>query len=221
MQLSRQQLESNEKLLLPDVITIKAYGNASFGFGEAHLSAFAQELGIRFNASDLVQVGLQHFCSDLDTYENELFKNETSVTYEDWAKYIFNPGNLKLEQSLSGNFDKSFSLLEYRLRPWEFHYRLWKNNRCYDVDRNWGRYVALRHFKRNVILYDRAKEKVAVPVGVPLPRLLSESIMLLSGLAPEYVVMDSIPYRIYENIPSMFIQNLFDKLKQTINERNI
>ena len=74
--------------------------------------------------------------------------------------------------------------------------------------------MILKHSQKHVILYDWKKEKVAIPTGLPLPRLLSESIMLLSGLAPIYSQIGKISYRVYENIPSIFIQNLFDKLKQ-------
>ncbi|MBK9726507.1 MAG: hypothetical protein IPO86_00150 [Saprospiraceae bacterium] len=210
-----KQFQSNEDLLLPDAITIKSFGTAKEVFGEKNLIAFASELKIKFSSGDLVQVGLQHFCSDIDEYEKDLFATkETTLTYEDWARYIFNPDTLQLDKSFSENFDKSFTMLEYRLRPWEFHHRLWANQKCYDIDKNWGKYVALKHQKKHVILYDRNKEKVAVPLELPLPRLLAESIMLLSGLAPVYSEIESKAYRVYENIPSVFIQNLFDKLKQ-------
>lgn len=210
-----KQFQSNEDLLLPDAITIKSFGTARESYGETNLIAFANELKIKFSSGDLVQVGLKYFCSDIDEYEKDLFATkETTLTYEDWARYIFNPDTLQLDKSFSENFDKSFTMLEYRLRPWEFHHRLWANQKCYDIDKNWGKYVALKHQKKHVILYDRSKEKVAVPLELPLPRLLAESIMLLSGLAPVYSEIESKAYRVYANIPSVFIQNLFDKLKQ-------
>jgi hypothetical protein len=213
-----RQFHSNQLLLLPDAITIKSFGTAKENFGENNLIGLAADLNIKFNPADLVQVGLQDFCSDIDLYQKDLLTNKESTwTYEDWATYIFNPNTLQLDKSFSKEFDKAFALLEYRLRPWEFYYRLWVNQKCYDIDRNWGKYVALRHFNKHVILYDREKEKVAIPHELPLPRLLSESIVLLSGLAPVYANIEGRAYRVFENIPSIFIQNLFDKLKQKVN----
>jgi len=210
-----RQLQSNMDLLLPDAITIKSFGTSREGFGEKNIAAFANELQIKFSPEDLVQVGLQHFCSNIEEYEKDLFSNrETNLTYEDWARYIFNEETLKLDKSFTEKFDKKFSLLEYRLRPWEFYHRLWVNQKCYDIDKNWGKYVALKHCNKNVILYDSKKEKVAIPVELPLPRLLAESIMLLSGLVPIHSNIEGKIFRIYENIPSVFIQNLFSKLKQ-------
>lgn len=213
-----RQFQSNEDLLLPDAITIKSFGTSRESYGEKNLNAFANELKIKFSSDDLVQVGLQHFCSDIQDYEKDLFANkETNLTYEDWARYLFNEETLQLDKSFTENFDKNFSLLEYRLRPWEFYHRLWINQKCYDIDKNWGKYVALKHHRKNVILYDSKKEKVAIPLELPLPRLLAESIMLLSGLAPIYANIEGKSFRIYENIPSVFIQNLFSKLKQKTN----
>ncbi len=216
-----KQILSNEDMLLPDAITIKAFGSAKEGFGEKNLIAFAKEIEVLFYPEELVQVSLQHFCSGIDEYEKVLLaEKETTLTYEDWARYVFNPDTLQFDKSFSENFDKGLTLIEYRLRPWEFHHRLWINQKCYDVDKNWGRYLVLKHKRKNVILYDRNKEKVAIPLGMPLPRLLAESIMLLSGLAPIYMGIDDRAYRLYENIPSIFIQNLFDKLRQKTIDHN-
>jgi hypothetical protein len=213
VEFSKQHL-SNTNLLLPDALRIKAFGNGSNNFGESKIIAFARELDIKFNPDDFVQLSLEYLCSDIVNYEQELFRNnESSVTFEDWPRYIFNPQNLKMEQSTI-EFDKNCTLIEYRLRPWEFHYRLWSNQKCYDVDSNWGKYIILKNKQKSVVLYDQNKRKVAVPIDVPLPILLSESIMLLSGIAPEFSFINGTSYRIYENIDSIFIKNLFDKLNQ-------
>jgi hypothetical protein len=66
-----------------------------------------------------------------------------------------------------------------------------------------------------VIFFDGTHNKVAIPIELPLPRLLAESIMLLSGLAPDFRVIEEKKYRIYENIPSIFMSNLFSRLGQT------
>ena len=116
---------------------------------------------------------------------------------------------------LKKNFDKSFSLLEYKLNEYTYQHKLWKDNKCYIVDLNWGRFIALKHFKKDVILFDSKRNKVAVPIELPLPRLLAETIMLLSGLAPNFRIIEEKKYRIYENIPSIFTQNLFSRLGQT------
>lgn len=217
-----KQSSLNENLLLPDAITIKAFGNRTENYGENNLRTLAEHLGIAFHPHDLVQVAMQQFSADIDQYEKDLLeKNEVTQTDYDWARKIFNPDNLRYEWSVGENFDKTFSLVEYKLNEYTYYNRLWKNQKCYQIDKNWGKYLALKHFGKSVILYDSKKNKVAIPLELPLPRLLAESIMLLSGLAPVYAQIESKAYRIYENVPGPFIKNLFDKLKQETKNYNL
>jgi hypothetical protein len=135
----------------------------------------------------------------------------------DWARYIFNSDKLLFEKSETTTFDKSYSLLEYKLNEYTYQHKLWKDEKCYYVDKNWGRFLILKHFNKNEILFDSESKKVAIPVTMPLPRLLSEAIMLLSGLAPEFKDINGKKYRIYENVFGIFSQNLFKlKLGQTV-----
>jgi hypothetical protein len=218
----QRQFQSNEDLLLPDVVTLKSFGSEKNLFGEKNLIAFAKELNIIFNHAEVLQVSLQQLCGNINEYEKEVLSKQEKLTFEDWdwTRYQFNPETLQLEQS-SGDFDKTFSLLEYRLRPWEYHHRLWVDHKCYNVDVNWGKFLVLKRAKKNVILYDSESEKVAIPTSLALPKLLAKSIMLSSGFAPVYKNIEGNHYRVYQNIPSIFIKNLFDKLEQQTKEYKI
>ncbi|WAC41070.1 hypothetical protein [Pedobacter sp. SL55] len=209
-----KQFSSNERLLLPDVITIKAFGTSNENYGERNLKAFADELQIKFSNDYFPQLALQDFSANIADYESTL--KETNENDYGWARYIFNPETLRFEKSETENFDKSFSLLEYKLNEYTYQHKLWKDNKCYQVDLNWGRFIALKHFDKNEILFDSTSQKVAIPVSMPLPRLLSEAIMLLSGKAPDFKEINGKKYRVYENIIGIFTQNLFKlKLGQT------
>lgn len=217
-----KQSSSNERLLLPDVITIKAFGKRTEGFGECYLNSFANELKIKFSQNDFVQLALKLFSAEIREYELELLSNnETSQDDYDWARRIFNQDNLSFERNESSTFDKSFSLIEYKLNEYTFYYKLWKDGKCYSVDKNWGKYLALKQFNKHIILFDSKHDRVAIPWETPLPRLLSEAIMLLSGLAPGFRNIDRKQYRVYENIPGIFTENLFHKLGQKPNNRDL
>lgn len=208
-----KQFSSNERLLLPDVITIKAFQKPNDKYGENSLKALAEELKIKFSYDYFLQIALLNFSADINSYEGTL--QEIDEKDYDWARYIFNPDELKFQKSETENFDKSFSLLEYKLNEYTYQHKLWKNNKCYQVDKNWGRFLALKHFNKNIILFDRSSNRVAIPILTPLPRLLAESIMLLSGFAPNLKEIEGKLYRIFENVDSVLIQNLFMKLGQT------
>lgn len=207
-----KQFSSNEKLLLPDAITIRAFGKANENYGEKNLIAFAKELQIKFSNDYFPQVALQEFSSGIAEYGTS--KQLTGENDYGWARRIFNPEDLSFERSESQTFDKSFSMIEYKLNEYTYYYKLWEDGKCYQVDKNWGKYLALKRFNKNVILFDNNRKRVAIPWETPLPRLLSESIMLLSGLAPDFREIEGRNYRVYENIPGIFTENLFRKLGQ-------
>lgn len=207
-----KQFSSNEKLLLPDAITIRAFGKSNENYGEKNLIAFANELQIKFSNDYFPQVALQDFSSDIAEYGTS--KQLTDENDYGWARRIFNPEDLSFERSESQTFDKSFSMIEYKLNEYTYYYKLWEDGKCYQVDKNWGKYLALKRFNKNVILFDSNRKRVAIPWETPLPRLLSESIMLLSGLAPDFREIEGRNYRVYENIPGIFTENLFRKLVQ-------
>lgn len=208
-----KQFSSNERLLLPDVIAIKAFKQTADNYGEKNLKAFADELQIKLIENSLPQVAFLNFSANIIEYEN-ILQPINEVDY-DWARFAFNTETLKFEKSENKTFDRLFSLLEYKLNEYTYQHKLWKENKCYQIDMNWGRFIALKHFKKDVILFDSTHNKVAIPIELPLPRLLAESIMLLSGLAPDFRVIEEKKYRIYENIPSIFTSNLFSRLGQT------
>ncbi len=207
-----KQFSSNEKLLLPDAITIKAFGKSSENYGENNLIAFAKELQIKFSNDYFPQIALHEFSSGITEYQSSM--QLTDENDYGWARRIFNPEDLSFERSETTTFDKSFSMIEYKLNEYTYYYKLWINGQCYKVDKNWGKYLVLKRFNKNVILFDNERKRVAIPWETPLPRLLSESIMLLSGLAPDFRDIDGRNYRVYENIPGIFTENLFRKLGQ-------
>ncbi|TWI17209.1 hypothetical protein [Sphingobacterium siyangense] len=209
-----KQFSSNERLLLPDVITIRSFQQEYDNYGEKGLKALAAELNIKFTSDYFPQVALQDFSANIVDYENTL--QEIDENDYDWARYVFDPETLTFNKSETSTFDRSFSLVKYKLNEYTYQFKLWKDNKCYQVDMNWGRFIALKHFNKNVILFDSSNNKVAIPIETPLPRLLSEAIMLLSGLAPDFKEIDGRKYRVYENVISIFTQNLFRlKLNQT------
>lgn len=206
------QFSSNVRLLLPDAIIIKAFGNSHELFGEKKLKAFAKEMNIKFSDDYYPQVAMLEFASTIEEYD----RGKQLIDENDygWARRVFNTENLCFERNESERFELEYELIEYKLNEYTYIHKLWANGKCYQVDKNWGRYLALKYFKKNVILFDSANKRVAIPGETPLPRLLSESIMLLSGLAPDLRLIDDRNYRVFENIPGIFTENLFHKLGQ-------
>jgi hypothetical protein len=66
-------------------------------------------------------------------------------------------------------------------------YRLWQGQMNAAVDPSWGRFAILQAAGRQVLRYNNTTGVVAVPRGTPLPPLLSRSLALCSGYAPQFV----------------------------------
>ncbi|MEZ4906254.1 MAG: hypothetical protein R2771_01065 [Saprospiraceae bacterium] len=85
--------------------------------------------------------------------------------------------------------------------------------------------------KTNIILYDKKKKYLAVPINCRLPRNLSISVALLNGQKPEIKHLNGKNFRkglyiIYKNVPSLFLTNtinlhLLKKELQSLNETTI
>lgn len=117
-----KQFPSNERLLLPDAITIKAHGTASENYGERNIKELADKLKITFSNDYFPQLALQEFSANITDYENSLL--EIDENDYDWARYIFNPETLVFEKSETSTFDKSFSLICYKLNEYTHQFKL-------------------------------------------------------------------------------------------------
>jgi hypothetical protein len=87
--------------------------------------------------------------------------------------------------------------------------QLWRGETFQKVDRDWGRYLALREYARNVLAYDARHFLLAVPARAPLPRLLARACTLCSGYAPRPAGPSGMPltlpapctYEVYSAVP--------------------
>lgn len=215
----KSQSTTNAQLLLPDAVILISSGSKADGYGLRQLVILAGQMKIRFNPDDLTQVSLQLYSSGIEEYKRHiLVHNQASENDYGWVRAVFNQATLEFEKDDSSFIDRSFSLIEYKFNEYTFIYKIWINDKCYEIDRNWGKYLALKYYGRQVIMH--GNNKLAIPLKMPLPRLLAESILLLSGIAPEFVYLNGLAYRLYHNIPSPFAYNLFLKLGQTaINQK--
>lgn len=79
----------------------------------------------------------------------------------------------------------------------------------------------------NILLYDKNRKYLAVPIYCRLPRFFSMSIALLNGRKADvkYLKIENVRhkgmYLIYKNVPSLFVNNIFVNLKQQLNYTEI
>ncbi|OQP44236.1 hypothetical protein A4H97_33320 [Niastella yeongjuensis] len=176
-----------------------------------------------YRQPQIMQFGLQDFSETVDGYKQHLlqYKNVEKANYE-WARKVFDINALKFVKD-DNPIDKTLSLQEYYVQ-YQYSYILWLDNKSYEVDRNWGKFLFLSEKKKHVIFYNERTKELAVPKYIQLPRLFAESIILLSGQAPYFknITIDKceLIYQFHQNVPKIFAENLFKKFNQQMEFNN-
>jgi len=224
------QAKQLEIYYLPDLIRLTPANCKNCTDAWKKLQRVAEQLNIEFKITErqirqpkIVQFGLQDFSESIDGYKKNILTNKfvEKPNYE-WARKVFDTNILKFVKD-TGEIDKKISLQEYYVR-YQYTHILWLDNKSYEVDRNWGKYLLLSEINKKVIYYNENTKELAIPKYVQLPRLIAESIMLLSGQVPYYksVTIDdsNLVYQFYQNVPKLFAENLFKKFHQNIQFKN-
>ena len=198
------QYEDNSHLILPDAIEFHALGQD----GIARLRRLVDDLPVRFESGHLVPPRIIELCTDHVSLSNSLACVNDQVEHIR-CRHVFDPATLRWNLNIDPNLDKKFLLAEYRLRNYARLYWLWKDGVAYSVDKNWGRYLALRHASANVIkVVDQGEWKDGlVPVAAPLPRLIARAFALMTGVAPRQMDLEGRRYLFYSKLPSILFQN--------------
>lgn len=210
--------------ILPPTVTVTGFDENSYVTIENKLRNAAEACSVSFNPNKLPQFRLAEFSYTIKEYENQLIPDKR---FDDsgWVARVFDVDQLCFIPIDTESIDKSFSLVEYRLTEYSFKHRLWMNGQSYSIDKNWGRFIVLNKFRKEIIFNDIEKNLVVIPASLPLPRLISEAMTLFSGKAPKRLKFAmkgmSIWWNVFENIPHIFASNYFKKVGQTIIETEI
>lgn len=186
---------------------------------------------------------LLHFSASLDDYLiNCNWSNQPELN---WKKKIFDENILRFILSpTSIRSDTRTRKLDIHLSQYQHPYRktkiyyLWQEERCTQVERDWGRYAVLKAANIQVIIYDQRRFIMAVPVGARLPQLLEKILTLCSGYAP--ILIEKLPlqhlainssisknemvvtnlnvtgFNLFRDVPPQIAEITADKLGQTL-----
>ncbi len=107
----------------------------------------------------------------------------------------------------------------------QHHYWFWSNAEASGIGGDWGRYLALAEHGRRVLLYDRRRLQLAIPVFVPLPSLLARAAVLCTGTPPAIVrtgdemifdIPAEYPLSVYSGVTPDVANLMASKLKQDV-----
>lgn len=203
---------SRDNMCAPDRICVSAGSFES-------LRVLSTRMGFEF--SDVPPAWtIVHFAGSLETYlSSRAWSEGLSLN---WRRWDFDLSTL----SFTSQHVDSPILCRYedpvRLVP---RYYLKHGNQWAQVDLDWGRYAALNLAHMNVLIYDEARELLAVPRGASLPRLYARVLGLSSGRAPQ-IINGKLPasfgmaelssFYLYSEVPPAIATELAKKLGQPL-----
>ena len=98
------------------------------------------------------------------------------------------------------------------------YHRIRNNRVSAEVNLDWGRFLVLAAHRKRVLTYSREKRTVEVPIGVPLPTLLSRALGLCSGRSPDVIEGENLAstrrHLVYKNVPPSVFDRVAEKLNQ-------
>lgn len=220
------RIKSDRIIVLPSRIRFYVYDEDKKSEAGKIFSKFAREFNISYDESYLPSWAFYEVLPTLKEYENFTLTTKSDNTDHHWCRKVFVPDTLRFIHDKSENIDKEYSLVEYELN-YRKEYKLWINGNGYFVDKNWGRFLAVNKAKKNIVVVDSKKNKVAIPVCMQLPIYAAKSIYLMSN---DEHYEDVVKYgnncnyysQIFSDQDLIIIKNLFHlKLGQEIMEGNL
>lgn len=141
----------------------------------------------------------------------------------DWPRLDFDTEFLQFRLPAKAMPPMRLSKYQHPARGTTLHH-LWRGEAFQNVDRDWGRYLALKHSGRNVLAYDARHFLFATPASAPLPRLLSRACTLCSGYASRLARPSGKPlalpapcaYEVYSAVPPDIAATVAAKVGQKL-----
>jgi hypothetical protein len=211
--------QTKKGLSLPDTILVEAADIGS-------LRDVSNEAGILLSSETPAGWEIANFSVSIKDIEREL----NFITREDinWKKRTFDKKWLRF--SYSNDKLDEYLLAEYThpLTQQKRHW-IWNGTTASEVERDWGRYLVLKNFGNNIIIYDETKEYLGIPLTVPLPKILARSAALCSGKAPlihkincsKLKMPNDVPFCLYTEVPEVVAELIAQKVGQKIILRKI
>jgi len=191
------------------------------------LEGVSGKAGVHLRIDEPAAWCLINFSADV----SEIKKNLAFSLMEepDWPKRTFSIRHVAFIKYFSERAD--IRLVEYtNPRDQQKLHWLWHGDKAAEVDRDWGRFLSLHEQNVNVLLYDVKRFLLAVPSSISLPRLISRSLTLCTGLAPSDASLKDAPIRalpkdchlnIYEAVVPQIAEVVSRKLGQELINYNL
>lgn len=182
------------------------------------LTQVGRKLGILVNDKAPFSWLLAHASGSIDEYEHTL--SFESCSELNWFSRTFDTGSACFKTKTLTNVTSK--VIEYtNPANQQKLYRFVREDKMANVDREWGRYLALKYNNVDVLIFNEKTNLLAIPAFVPLPRLLARATAMCSGKIPKRAVLQlrsstSMPYDIYDGVTRTIALLIAKKVGQNL-----
>ncbi|TKH04820.1 hypothetical protein FC682_11825 [Peribacillus simplex] len=179
------------------------------------LKQVIEKLGIEGNLEIPASNCLSISSPSISEINNLLTYNK--INEPNWKKAVFCREKLHFRQ-----FDclDEFKLVSYTNPMSQQQYTfIWYKDSAAVIDRQWGRYFVLQHYKTNILLFDPIKKRFAVPSTIPLPKQLARAAIFSTGNLPRYKILRKQVGTVSENINITVYDGVADTLALEISKK--
>lgn len=202
----------NDLSLIPRQITVQVED-------VEELRKIADSLNIHFRENPAAWEILNFSGSLQDYFATRKWSSAPEIN---WQRQTFNIDSLQFH-SYQGT-ETNIRLSQYKNPKSSTQtYYFWRDGQSTEIDRDWGRYAVLSTLHLNVLVYDKRKFMMAVPIGAKLPCWLERALTLCSGHMPEYRDrIDSLElpkvrgFSLFQAIPPQIAEMTATKLNQKL-----
>ena len=207
--------QASESVLIPKRVAVEAED-------VRELEAICNSLKIPFMETPSAW-SLLHFSASIDDYLATIqWSKEPELN---WQNKTFNPIYLQFESIKETDYPIRLTEYNHPSRNTKFYY-LWQDERCTEIDLDWGRYAVLKALRRSVLIYDKCRFTMAVPASANLPRILERALTLCSGYAAKYEKMPRVlppiqGFNLFTAVPPQIAEMTAAKLGQTLLQQSL
>lgn len=202
----------------PSLIRIEASSNEI-------LMRICRELGIRANGKAPASWLLAHASGSIEEYQQTLsFESDSELN---WFSRLFDTQLLCFTTRTKSKRNPSNKVIEYTNPANQQKFHRWiREEKAATVDREWGRYLALKYDNVDALFYNEKTNLLAIPAFVPLPRILARATAMCSGKIPKRLILlfnsaEKMQFDIYEGVTKTIALLIAEKVGQRLIKRSL
>lgn len=211
--------KAEKELMLPQSIFIKGKSEED----NRLIVRIAKSLEIQM-PDIITQQAYFNFSQKIERFKEEVIRRNPNRLRYSGGRY-FCTEEVKFKP-ITDKINRFENLITYTLDYGSFITLLGIDKNQYEVDKNYSVFYRLYQKQKNIILYDEARNYLALPATIHFPFYIDRGLTLLSGYLPEWKFIENArlknrKYNIYTKVTKDIAENIAASLGQNLIKQEI